>query len=134
VIDIGSHECRAICIAHGRPLLATFVASPIGVKHAADRFRRSLIKSLQASGDDGSEKIVLDPLLTAELFEKTAVAVAEGPEIQATDVTTSVQNVNKVGNNDAPSGEPFTVPGWLRSDCLISLIEGDKHDEGTAFQ
>ena len=122
VVDIGSNECRAICIAHGRPLLNTFVATPIGVKDASNRFHRLLNKFLSSSetGDD----ITVDHATTAVLFEKTAVARTSLAE-EAVDVT-------------FPAGEATekvsVVPGWLRHDCLSGLIGDGCRDEGEKEQ
>lgn len=115
VVDIGSTECRAICVAHGRPLLATFTASPIGVKHAARRFHRSLNASLADSGYSAS----VDDHFATGLFEKTAVA---DPSEVAADVSCEA--------GEGGVSVSVSVPGRLRSGCLESLVAGDSADEG----
>lgn len=129
VVDIGSHESRAMCVAYGRPLLATFVASPIGVNQASSRFHRFLISNSISPGteetnsSESSSDCLLDPAFTAMLFEKTAVAVAGPSSEQAADVIWTDREKKGVR-------ETVTVPGWLRQDCLKGLIEGDWSDEG----
>ena len=139
IVDIGSQECRAVCVAFGRPLLATFVASPIGVSHASSRFHRSLNSSLQSTTGDveraagteeskdhnGDRNSVLDSDFTATLFEKTAIARSSSGSsaVQAADVVC-------VSGDGGVNAATITVPGWLRHSCLTSLIEGDKNDPG----
>jgi hypothetical protein len=144
-VDIGSRECRAVCVAHGRPLLASFVASPIGLVHASSRFRRTLqssvLSSTTAAGAAGDESRIeektvecrseLDLAFTNALFEKTAVAAAGSSGGQVADVV-CVRRDHRLSPSagEAAGEETVTVPGWLRQDCLMSLIEGGRSDEG----
>jgi len=118
VVDVGSEECRALCIAHGRPLLNTFVATPIGVNQAAKRFHR-LLSSCDAFSQETKGEIneppVLSEAFTETLFER--VAVADTDDETAVDVRCVYE------------GTEVMVQGWLRSDCLTSLIAGDDGDE-----
>lgn len=91
VLDIGSSECRALAIAFGRPILASFTGNlspklratvihvhavtPVGVDSAYRRFHNT-IQILWGSTDDCHEIIPLqlDRQFTKRLFEKVAVA------------------------------------------------------------
>ena len=81
------------------------IASPVGVRHSADRFKKQLQLIV------GEAESV--PSNAQELFEKFVCCPVPGNvEISA-------------GHSSDPA---FTLPGSLRSSCLEELIEGSRKD------
>jgi len=116
VLDISSSECRALAIAHGRPLLSTFTATASGVNDACRRFRTLLS---QCWGEEVGEN--LEEAYVRDLFERVAVALPEGE--QASDVLLE-------SHQHRPGCSDGAVPGWVRHQCLDTLIRGCDSQDG----
>lgn len=110
VIDIGHTETRMMAVAMGRPLQQTLRIVGIGVAHALEAFRVSLLEHLgqpnEAGDGAGRDEI-------RALFEK--VVCARPPDGQGVQVSPK-QWLN--------GGKAFDLPASLRSIGAQTLIHG----------
>ena len=114
VVDVGETECRAVAVAHGRPVLQSYVTVPVGVRTARTRFRRQLASEATAAAAHHVLSADVDGHAFRGLFD---AAVGALPPAAPADLA-------------FPSGwrgvctEPLTVPGSLRTACVGGLVDG----------
>jgi len=135
ILDIGESECRAVAVAHGRPILQTLRTGAVGVKHAAAAFAKGLSRHLSLqqqqhqqqavqAHDQGREQYDLQ---SRKLFEK--VACAQVSDFAATTAATDASSSYEVRDIQSPpthsiSLAAFVVPATLRTSCLQVLVTG----------
>ena len=135
VVDIGEHECRAIAIAHGRPILQSYITTSVGMSAA---FRSFCYKLVTACSDIQLETMA-DNALARKLFLKAASAVSDPVDTEvdcgckmlsslcrssSNSSSSSSSSASSSSNSGSSNASSFILPGHVRCDCFSVLIDG----------
>ena len=131
IVDIGEHECRAITIAHGRPILQSYITTSVGMSTAFKSFCHILV----AACTEIQLETIADNTLARKLFLKAASAVSDPVDLEVNCVcktlSSSCSSSNSSSSNSSSSdsasssdASSFILPCHIRRDCFSVLIEG----------